>query len=828
MRLPLIRGMSTSSNLTKIIFQLDYHISSQFAGLLVAQEEGLYHAAGVEVELIPPVTPGQEPKSVLNAYAGRSPDEDALYLGCCEQNVLVPAITADRSPVVAVSTMLHGSPLALASLSGTAAAETLAQGSVYGLRIGVQPDCTQLLGQLLELEVGDAGVTMVEIERGGKFDALSSGTIDAVQIYTTTEAIEFEAALGVPPVTLPFGALAPKDTGLSVENVLGSAQVVFMPREQAACEKSKAPLDAFLKATYDGWQLALKDTRKTANLVQSLSNPEALPTTLGQMTEEDYHHRVLLELQPFIQPHGADIGRVSVQEWVRSCQVLEEIGMCRGRRPSLWQTALSSTLLLPSSPIAGATSEALDGRASAKEWQQETFELSQKTAVVLGRRPKLKIIRLGDTTAEATKRAGLFIPDDMSWFSKVKAGAAVGVDVEEVTVAEHDLEALHSIVLDADCDPSVDAFILERPTVTEDALEGDHSARQVTKSAILEAAASLSSVGKDVDGATDAALGHAWSLASQRTGVTSNRMGAAHVAPTVAGMLRLLDRAGLQDLTGKLAVVVGRSHLVGSPIAASLVARDATVIVTHSRTASLSDLTLQADIVIVAAGGAGLLTPEMISRDTLVVNVGTTLDSQGPCLRPDVEQGDDQKEQGIVVTPSPGGVGSLCCAALFHNVVQAAAATAALTHNGGGRASQQKGSGAGDRIRDGCTADEPTLDLAQTAELVDAYEPGLADWSVGELYDGCLSLNRSFTCRDFQAALDLMTAVGGVAEAMNHHPMKMALADFRVVTISLSSSAPHGLTRFDLGLASEIQKLEYAPFEGTFPLNDFCGDGKVV
>lgn len=69
----------------------------------------------------------------------------------------------------------------------------------------------------------------------------------------------------------------------------------------------------------------------------------------------------------------------------------------------------------------------------------------------------------------------------MSWFSKVKAGAAVGVDVEEVTVAEHDLEALHSIVLDADCDPSVDAFILERPTVTEDALEGDHSARQVTK-----------------------------------------------------------------------------------------------------------------------------------------------------------------------------------------------------------------------------------------------------------------------------------------------------------------------------------------------------------
>merc|ERR1712070_1347177 len=110
---------------------------------------------------------------------------------------------------------------------------------------------------------------------------------------------------------------------------------------------------------------------------------------------------------------------------------------------------------------------------------------------------------------------------------------------------------------------------------------------------------------------------------------------------------------------------------------------------THSRTKDLAAWTRQADVVVVAVGGEGILTTDMVSADTLIVNVGTTLDSQSPCLKPDVAA---DQEDGIVVTPTPGGVGSLCCAALFHNVVQAAAANVVDV-----------------QIRDGsagCTADE--------------------------------------------------------------------------------------------------------------------------
>jgi methylenetetrahydrofolate dehydrogenase (NADP+) / methenyltetrahydrofolate cyclohydrolase len=140
-----------------------------------------------------------------------------------------------------------------------------------------------------------------------------------------------------------------------------------------------------------------------------------------------------------------------------------------------------------------------------------------------------------------------------------------------------------------------------------------------------------------------------------------------HVGGTPRGVLRLLDEYDV-ELTGARAVVVGRSDIVGKPTAHLLLQRNATVTICHSRTRELGEETRRADVLVVAVGSAGLITPEMVKPGAAVVDVGMNRTPEG--LRGDVDPA--AMEVAGLMTPVPGGVGPMTIAMLLANTVRAA------------------------------------------------------------------------------------------------------------------------------------------------------------
>lgn len=146
---------------------------------------------------------------------------------------------------------------------------------------------------------------------------------------------------------------------------------------------------------------------------------------------------------------------------------------------------------------------------------------------------------------------------------------------------------------------------------------------------------------------------------------------AAAFAPcTPKGIMYLLKMEGV-DLDGKNAVVVGRSNLVGKPMAAMLTNADATVTLCHSHTRDLADVTRRADILVVAAGHPGLITADMVKEGAVVIDVGINRTEDGKLVG-DVDF-DGVKDVAGMITPVPGGVGLLTRAMLMENVAVAAA-----------------------------------------------------------------------------------------------------------------------------------------------------------
>ena len=141
------------------------------------------------------------------------------------------------------------------------------------------------------------------------------------------------------------------------------------------------------------------------------------------------------------------------------------------------------------------------------------------------------------------------------------------------------------------------------------------------------------------------------------------------VPGTPAGVMRLLEHAGI-PLAGKQATIVGRSTIVGKPLALLLLQKDATVTICHSRTRDLASVTGQADILVAAAGRAKLITAEMVKPGACVIDVGINRMADGK-LAGDVDFA-AVKEVAGSITPVPGGVGPMTVAMLIANTVRAA------------------------------------------------------------------------------------------------------------------------------------------------------------
>jgi methylenetetrahydrofolate dehydrogenase (NADP+)/methenyltetrahydrofolate cyclohydrolase len=163
---------------------------------------------------------------------------------------------------------------------------------------------------------------------------------------------------------------------------------------------------------------------------------------------------------------------------------------------------------------------------------------------------------------------------------------------------------------------------------------------------------------KDVDGFHEANLG---ALMAGRTGV---------VPCTPLGCMRLIEHAGVQ-IAGRHAVVVGRSNIVGKPVAHLLLQRDATVTICHSKSKDLKAITKQADILVAAVGRAKLVTAEMVKPGACVIDVGINRLPDGK-LAGDVDY-EAVKQVAGWITPVPGGVGPMTIAMLLENCISAAA-----------------------------------------------------------------------------------------------------------------------------------------------------------
>ena len=143
---------------------------------------------------------------------------------------------------------------------------------------------------------------------------------------------------------------------------------------------------------------------------------------------------------------------------------------------------------------------------------------------------------------------------------------------------------------------------------------------------------------------------------------------------TPYGCMKMLQSIGYQ-LRGKHAVVIGRSNIVGKPMAMMLLQESATVTICHSATANLKDLTLQADVVVAAVGKRHVLTADMVKPGAVVIDVGMNRNDEGK-LCGDVDF-DGVKEVAGYITPVPGGVGPMTITMLLVNTLEAAERAAA-------------------------------------------------------------------------------------------------------------------------------------------------------
>ncbi|HKQ71912.1 MAG TPA: bifunctional methylenetetrahydrofolate dehydrogenase/methenyltetrahydrofolate cyclohydrolase FolD, partial [Polyangiaceae bacterium] len=267
----------------------------------------------------------------------------------------------------------------------------------------------------------------------------------------------------------------------------------------------------------------------------------------------------------------------------------------------------------------------LDGRAIASKVRAEVAEGVTRFREQYGRPPGLDVILVGDDPASQ-----IYVR------SKEKAAAEVGMRgrVHQLPAAAQASELL-GIIGRLNQDDEVDGFLVQLP------LPG-----ALPETAILDSV----SPEKDVDG-----------LHPVNAGLLS--LGRPILASaTPRGIMRLLAETGI-SLGGKRAVVVGRSNIVGKPLAQLLLSENATVTMAHSRTRDLADLCRQADVLVAAVGKAGLVRGDWIKPGAIVIDVGTNKNAEGKWVG-DVAFA-EAIENASWITPVPRGVGPMTIACLL-------------------------------------------------------------------------------------------------------------------------------------------------------------------
>lgn len=284
-------------------------------------------------------------------------------------------------------------------------------------------------------------------------------------------------------------------------------------------------------------------------------------------------------------------------------------------------------------PMDAKIAQLLDGKALAQKIHSELQQRIQELQPKIGRPPGLAVLMVGDNPASAT-----YVQNKERVCQKVGIASFGQHFPSETTQAE-----LEQVIQSLNQDDRVDGILVQLPLP-------DH----------LDAIALLHQIdpNKDADGLHSVNLGR---LVRGESGLRSC---------TPAGVMRLLEEYEI-NLKGKQAVVVGRSILVGKPMALMLLEADATVTIAHSRSHDLAAITRNADILIAAVGRPNLITGDMVKPGAIVVDVGMnriTDDAGNSRLVGDVNF-DEVKSVAEFLTPVPGGVGPMTVAILLQNTV---------------------------------------------------------------------------------------------------------------------------------------------------------------
>jgi len=250
-----------------------------------------------------------------------------------------------------------------------------------------------------------------------------------------------------------------------------------------------------------------------------------------------------------------------------------------------------------------------------------------------GRVPSLAVILVGEDPASLSYVKG-----------KAKACEVVGIKNATIMLpSDISQEELLAKIMELNNDGQIDGILVQLP------LPKHIDAQKVIETISVE---------KDVDGF------HPSNVASLWLGNYKEKS----IPCTPKGIIKLLEEAG-ETIEGKHAVVVGRSKIVGLPVAKLLLDKNATVTIAHSKTKNLGSFTSQADILVVAAGHPHIICEDMVKPGAVVIDVGINRDSESGKLCGDVDT-EKVEKKARCITPVPGGVGPMTICCLIENVIE--------------------------------------------------------------------------------------------------------------------------------------------------------------
>lgn len=281
----------------------------------------------------------------------------------------------------------------------------------------------------------------------------------------------------------------------------------------------------------------------------------------------------------------------------------------------------------------------IDGKQIAQKVKDHLREEIDQLVKEGRRLPQLVVVLVGEDPASMTYVR-----------NKERACETIGMRTQTIRLSQTTTqEELLTLIQRLNQEREVDGILVQLPLP-----------KQIDEQQILQAI----DPGKDVDGFHPLNIGKL--LINEK----------ASVPCTPKGIMRMLQEIGYDDLSGKRAVVLGRSNIVGKPIAHLLLAKNATVTIAHSRTENIEEVCREADIVVAAVGVKKFVKASWIKEGAVVIDVGINRDEHGK-LCGDVDF-DTVKEKTYAISPVPGGVGPMTIAMLLDNTLQAY-----IAHEGG-------------------------------------------------------------------------------------------------------------------------------------------------